>query len=146
MLKRVVLGLLAAGVLIQFVPFGHQHTDPPVIQEPPWDSPQTRDLARRACFDCHSNQTVWPWYSNVAPVSWLNQRDVNDGRRSVNFSQWNKPQRHAGHVIKEIQTGDMPLWFYLPMHPEAGLTTEEKSALISGLKKTPGFAETPDTD
>jgi hypothetical protein len=144
MLKRVVLGLLAAGVLIQFVPFGHQHTDPPVIQEPPWDSPQTRDLARRACFDCHSNQTVWPWYSNVAPVSWLNQRDVNGGRSHLNFSEWSKPQRHAGHAIREIQTGDMPLWFYLPMHSEARLTPEEKSALIAGLRKTPGFAETPD--
>lgn len=146
MLSRVVLGLIAVFAVIQLVPFGHQHTNPAVIQEPAWDSPQTRELARRACFDCHSNQTVWPWYSNIAPVSWLNQRDVNDGRRHLNFSEWNKPQKHAGHATHEVQTGDMPLWFYLPMHPEARLTPAEKAALIGGLKKMPGFEETPDDD
>jgi hypothetical protein len=146
MLSRVVLGLIAVLALIQLVPFGHQHTNPAVIQEPAWDSPQTRELARRACFDCHSDQTVWPWYSNVAPVSWLNQRDVNDGRSHLNFSEWNKPQRHAGHSVKEIQTGDMPLWFYLPMHPDAKLSPAEKAALMGGLQKMPGFAETPGDD
>jgi hypothetical protein len=143
--KKTVIAL-AAVALIQLVPFGHQHSNPPVIQEPAWDSPQTRDLARRACFDCHSNRTAWPWYSNIAPVSWLTQRDVNGGRRSVNFSEWNKPQRHAGHVIEEIRKGDMPLWFYLPLHSEARLTDEEKAALIAGLGKTPGLSETPDQD
>ncbi len=146
MRNRILLPLLAIGVLIQLVPFGHQHTNPPVIQEPAWDSPQTRDLARRACFDCHSNETDWPWYSNVAPVSWLNQRDVNGGRRHLNFSEWNKPQKHAGRVVKEIQTGDMPLWFYLPMHPAARLSDAEKAALIAGFQKTPGFAETADKE
>jgi cytochrome c551/c552 len=146
MRNRILLGLLAIGVLIQLVPFGRQHTNPPVIQEPAWDSPQTRDLARRACYDCHSNETVWPWYSNVAPVSWLNQRDVNGGRRHLNFSEWNKPQKHAGHVVQEIKSGDMPLWFYLPMHSAARLSDAEKAALIAGLRKTPGFAETPDED
>jgi cytochrome c551/c552 len=142
MLKRILLGLIAVGVLIQLIPFGRQHTNPPVVQEPAWDSPQTRELARRACYDCHSNETVWPWYSNVAPASWLNQRDVNDGRRHLNFSEWNKPQKHAGHVVKEIQTGDMPLWFYLPMHPAARLSDAENASLIAGFRKTPGFAET----
>jgi cytochrome c551/c552 len=146
MRNRIVLGLLAVGVLIQVVPFGRQHTNPPVIQEPAWDSPQTRDLVQRACFDCHSNETVWPWYSNVAPVSWLNQRDVNGGRRHLNFSEWNKVQKHAGHVIQEIKSGDMPLWFYLPMHSAARLSDAEKAALIAGFQKTPGFAETPDED
>jgi hypothetical protein len=146
MRNRILLGLIAIGVLIQLIPFGHQHTNPTVIQEPAWDSPQTRDLARRACFDCHSNQTVWPWYSNVAPVSWLNQRDVDGGRRHLNFSQWNRPQKHAGHVIQEIKTGDMPLWFYLPMHAAARLSETEKAALIAGFQKTPGFAETHDDE
>ena len=53
------------------VPFGHSHTNPPVTKEPAWNSPDTRALVQRACFDCHSNQTTWPWYSHVAPVSWL---------------------------------------------------------------------------
>jgi hypothetical protein len=142
MLRRILLGVIAVGVLIQLVPFGRQHTNPPVVKEPVWDSPQTRALAQRACFDCHSNETVWPWYSNVAPVSWLNQRDVNDGRSHLNFSEWNKPQKHAGHAAEEIQKGDMPLWFYLPMHPAARLTDAEKTALEGGFQKMPGFEDT----
>ena len=75
MLKKVLgFGLLAVVglfVLIQLAPFGRNHTNPPVVQEPSWDSAETRALAKRACFDCHSNETVWPWYSNIAPVSWL---------------------------------------------------------------------------
>jgi len=67
-LLGVLVGLL---VVIQFVPYGRAHTNPPVAQEPIWDSPQTRELARRACFDCHSNETMWPWYSNIAPISWI---------------------------------------------------------------------------
>ena len=146
MLKKILLWMIAIFAVIQLVPFGHDHTDPPVLKEPAWDSPQTRDLAKRACFNCHSNQTTWPWYSNVAPVSWLTQRDVNGGRRHLNFSEWSKPQRHAGHVIEEIKSGDMPPWFYLPMHPEAKLTDAEKSALIAGFGKMPGFEETKDND
>ena len=61
-------------------------TNPPVVSEPKWDSPQTRTLAKRACFDCHSNETVWPWYSNVPPISWLVVSDTVRGRASLNFS------------------------------------------------------------
>ena len=63
-------------LVAQLIPFGRSHTNPVVVKEPTWDSPTTRDLAKRACFDCHSNETVWPWYTNIAPVSWLTQRDV----------------------------------------------------------------------
>lgn len=144
MLLRIAGWAAAAAILIQLVPFGRQHTNPPVAREPAWDSPQTRALAKRACFDCHSNETVWPWYASVAPVSWLTQRDVNGGRRHLNFSEWNKPQRHAGHVAEEIRGGDMPPWFYLPMHPEAKLTAEEKAALIAGFGRMPGFEDEPE--
>jgi hypothetical protein len=146
MRNKILLGVSGAFVLIQLIPFGHRHTNPPVMQEPAWDSQRTRDLAKRACFDCHSNETGWPWYSSIAPVSWLTQRDVDGGRRHLNFSEWNQPQRHAGHVVKEIQSGDMPPWFYLPMHPAARLSEGEKAALVAGFQKTPGFAETPDRD
>jgi hypothetical protein len=84
--KKLVL-LIAAGAallvaLIQAVPYGRAHSNPPVVSEPAWDSPRARELAVRACFDCHSNETVWPWYSNIAPVSWLIQSDVaGAGRR-----------------------------------------------------------------
>jgi hypothetical protein len=126
-------------VLIQLIPYGHRHTNPPVLKEPAWDSPQTRALAKRACFDCHSNETQWPWYSNVAPVSWLVQDDVDGGRHHLNFSEFDKKQEHARHAVEEIENGDMPIWFYVPLHPPAKLTPEEKSALIDGLKKTPGL-------
>jgi hypothetical protein len=66
-----VVGGAAAFLVIQLIPYGHDHTNPPVVKEAPWDSPRTRELAVGACFDCHSNETVWPWYSNIAPGSWL---------------------------------------------------------------------------
>ena len=137
MVKILKLALLAA-VLIQFVPFGHDHANPAVAGEPKWDSPQTGDLFHRACFDCHSNETTWPWYSNVAPVSWLVQRDVNGGRRHLNFTEWTQPQRHAKDVAAEVRQGDMPPWFYLPMHPAARLSAAEKQALMDGAQKSLG--------
>ena len=103
-------------------------------QEPAWDSAQTRQLAVRACFDSHSNQTVWPWYSNVAPVSWLVQRDVQEGRRTVNYSEWDRPQEEAGESAKTVQNGTMPPWYY----PWAGLSSAEREALVRGLQATLG--------
>ena len=138
MVWKVVQSVLAAGVLIQLIPFGRDHTNPADAKEPAWDSAATKDLVRRACFDCHSNQTLWPWYSHVAPVSWLVQRDVNGGRRHLNFTEWDKPQRHAKDIAEQVKQGDMPPWFYLPMHPAARLTDAEKQALIDGAEKTLG--------
>jgi len=112
---------------------GHRK-NPPVVSEPPWDNPQTRLLAKRACFDCHSNETVWPWYSYVAPVSSLVYRDTLEGRRRLNFSTWNTgSQRGAGEVARAIQRGNMPPAIYLPMHPAANLPAAEKQQLITGL-------------
>jgi len=127
--------LLALFLLIQLIPFGHQHTNPPVVQEPNWDSLQTKELAQRACFDCHSNETVWPWYSNVAPVSWLLQRDVNEGRLHLNFSDWGHV-RETDDITRVIKNGEMPMPIFLIMHPEARLTQTEKDALISGMEAT----------
>jgi cytochrome c551/c552 len=131
-MKTALFALLGIVVLSQLVPYGHTHTNPPVTGEPAWDSPDTRALIHRACFDCHSNETVWPWYANVAPLSWLLQRDVNGGRAHLNFTEWNQPQHHAKDVVAEVKQGDMPPWFYLPMHPPARLTDAEKAALMEG--------------
>jgi hypothetical protein len=76
-----VIGLVVLFGLIQLIPYGHNHTNPSVVAEPQWDTPQTRELTARACYDCHSNATVWRWYSSIAPASWLIQHDVEDGRR-----------------------------------------------------------------
>jgi len=140
---KILKWLLPAAVLIQFIPFGRDHSNPPATREPAWDSPATRDLIRRACFDCHSNETVWPWYSHVAPVSWLVQRDVNGGRGHLNFTEWDRPQEHAKHVAEQVKQGDMPLWFYLPMHPAAKLSEAEKQALINGAEKSLGPQAAP---
>jgi len=143
---KILLWALVAAALIQLVPFGHDHTNPPVAGEPAWDSARTQDLMRKACFDCHSNQSVWPWYSNVAPVSWLIQRDVNGGRRHLNFTEWatGKPQRHAKDIVSVVNSGDMPPWFYLPMHPGARLTDDEKQALVKGAEATFGPQSPPE--
>ncbi len=133
---KIAIGLILTGAVLQLVPFGHDHSNPATIQEPHWDSPQTRALAKRACFNCHSNETAWPWYSNIAPVSWLTQRDVNQGRAHLNFSQWTDPMNQPDDVIEQVAGGNMPPWFYLPMHPEARLTREERTALARGLQKS----------
>lgn len=99
-----------------------------------WDSPATEALARRACMDCHSNETVWPGYARVAPVSWFVANHVNEGRREMNFS--------TGHEIeidectREMQRGTMPMASYTWLHPEAKLSATEQQALIAGLRRT----------
>ena len=133
-----VIGLVALFGLIQLIPYGHNHADPAVVAEPQWDSPQTRELAVRACYDCHSNETAWRWYTNIAPASWLIQRDVQDGRRRLNFSDWNTPQREARSAARQVTRGEMPPWYYLPLHPTARLTPAETQALANGLQATLG--------
>lgn len=130
----VIIGLVVLGLLIQLIPLPARGNNPPVTSEPPWDNPQTRLLAKRACFDCHSNETIWPWYSYVAPVSWLVYNDTMQGRSRVNFSEWTPgSQRGVGEIVGIIQEGEMPPFIYLPMHPQAQLTAAEKQQLITGL-------------
>ncbi len=81
-------------LLIQLIPV--DKSNPPVVSEPTWDSPQTRALAKDACFDCHSNETVWPWYAKIAPSSWLLAQDVDEGRSALNFSEWGQGEMEAG--------------------------------------------------
>jgi len=135
-LRLAILGVIGLLVLIQFVPYGRDHTNPPVTTEPAWDSPQTRELAARSCFDCHSNLTRWPWYTSVAPMSWLVQRDVDEGRNTLNFSEWDRPQEAGDGVSEVISEGEMPPWDYTLIHPSAKLTAEERQHLIDGLRAT----------
>ncbi len=141
-MKKIILiavAVLAGGfLLIQLAPYGRNHTNPPIVQEPAWDSPQTRELAMRACGDCHSNATVWPWYSNIAPVSWLVYHDTMEGRSKLNFSEWRRPQRDADEAAEMVSKGEMPLAPYVMMHKSAQLTPTEKDALIRGLQATFG--------
>jgi hypothetical protein len=145
MLRKVVrwlpVVLVGLGVAIQLVPYGRTHTNPPVVQEPRWDSPRTRELAVRACYDCHSNETAWPWYSHLAPFSWSVQDHVDEGREHMNFSEWNHPSEHAHEAAEEVEEGEMPLSSYTWMHPTARLDEAEREALIEGLKATFGEEE-----
>ncbi|HWI19366.1 MAG TPA: heme-binding domain-containing protein, partial [Vicinamibacterales bacterium] len=101
-------------------------------------SPGTRTLAKQACFDCHSNETEWPPYSRVAPISWLIQRDVSEGRAVLNFSEWQRPQEEASEAAEEVLEGEMPLRIYQLMHAHARLTAADKAQLARGLQQTLG--------
>jgi hypothetical protein len=127
-----MLAAVAALVAIQFVPVARP-TNPPVTAEAP-ASPEVRAILRRACYDCHSNETVWPWYSKVAPVSWLVARDVREGRAELNFSTWDQYDtrqqvKKMGESFEEVSEGEMPPWFYLPVHRDAVLSTADRAAL-----------------
>ncbi len=136
LLKGLALIFLALFILIQFIPYGRDHSNPPVISEPNWDSPRTRELAVTTCFDCHSNETIWPWYSNVAPISWLVYKDTIEGRESLNYSDWLNCEGEGcdpAEAQESIQEGEMPLSIYLLTHPEARLSPTEQQELINGL-------------
>jgi hypothetical protein len=133
-LKIAGIAIVVLLILLQFIPVSH--ANPPVTREIQWDSPQTQELAQRACFDCHSNETVWPWYAYVAPVSWRIANHVNEGRRRLNFSEWDRPNENEERIVEDMTSGRMPLWDYLLLHPEAKLTPTEQQALIDGLKQT----------
>lgn len=129
----ILIGLF---LVIQLVPYGRDHTNPAVTQEPNWDSPETRQLAERACFDCHSNETDWSaWYTSIAPISWLVQRDVDEGRRALNFSTWGQGRagRELGEMAEVVQEGEMPPVQYLLLHADARLSDAEKQQLVQGL-------------
>ncbi|HSH02743.1 MAG TPA: heme-binding domain-containing protein [Anaerolineae bacterium] len=131
--------ILALFVIIQLIPMGRNHTNPPVVQEPEWDSDQTRELVARACFDCHSHETTWPWYANVAPMSWVTERHVTEGREHLNFSDWGDGHHEDFEDISEVVIdGEMPLPAYLLGHPNAQLTAAEQQQMLDGLRATIG--------
>lgn len=129
-------GVAALLALAQFIPYGHDHVNPPVTAEPDWDTPETRALAVRACFDCHSSETEWPWYADIAPVSWVTTNHVVEGRRVLDFSTWDRPQRETEEMGETIAEGEMPPAYFTLLHPEARLSSAEKQRLIDGLEAT----------
>lgn len=136
-LRGFALFSLLAFLLLQLWP--RNHTNPPIISTPEWDQAETAVLVERACFDCHSHETVWPWYTDIVPVSSLLEYDVARGRNVYNFSDW------AGNCCTEEQIermaaivgrDQMPPPYYVLLHPEARLTNEERGKLIYGLIAT----------
>lgn len=132
MIVVVILIVLALLVIIGNVAVAR--TNPPATYTITWDSPETEALARAACFDCHSNETRWPWYAHIAPAAFLIVQDVNEGREEMNFSTGHRLE--GDEMAEQIDSGRMPKPIYLPLHPEANLSTKQKSRLIEGLLAT----------
>lgn len=139
-LVRVIVGLavflVAGGAAIQLVPYGRDHDNPPVIQDVQWDSARTRELAVKACFDCHSNETHWPWYSNIAPISWITLNNVEEGRDELNFSEWNREQE-SDEIVESVVDGEMPPLEY-KVRIWDSISSSETDELIAGLRRTFG--------
>lgn len=143
MLRRIFkisLGAILGALLIaQF--FQPTHTNPPTdpgssfaaVAEPP---AAVVAIVTRACGDCHSNETAWPWYSHVSPASWLVFQDVQDGRGHLNFSEWSRfgpeeARSRIREVCEQAREREMPPWYYLPLHPTASLSKTDIGALCT---------------
>ena len=136
MKKTILIGLLGLG-LIQFIPYGKDYTNPEIKSTVNWDSPKTKELFNKACADCHSNNTKWPWYSKIAPISWLVAHDVQEGREHFNISMIGYQSKNKlKDAAQELEDGEMPMAIYVLNHLEAELSKEERQDLINGLKKT----------
>jgi hypothetical protein len=130
--KRGLLGAGAVLVVAQLVPV--DRSNPPVQGEVAAPA-EVRAILRRACYDCHSNEVRWPWYGRVAPVSWLLERDVREGRKEVNFSVFDqypekKRRRKWKEIPEQLQKGEMPPWFYVAAHGQARLSESDRAALV----------------
>lgn len=129
--SKLPLLFLVLFAVIQFKTI--ERTNPPVEHELEADE-EVMEVLRRACYDCHSNETDWPWYSWVAPVSWLVADDVEEAREHMNFSDWQswseeKQDHQREECWEEVDEGEMPLWFYVPLHPEAELSEADLAVL-----------------
>ncbi|MEW6195764.1 MAG: heme-binding domain-containing protein [Bacteroidota bacterium] len=123
--------LILAFVGIQFIEI--EKTNPPIIAD--INAPaEVKNLFKMACYDCHSNETKWPWYSSVAPVSWLIEKDVREGRGHLNFSEWelmksDKKAEYKKEIWEEVNEGNMPLPIYTYLHPNAKLDITQKNII-----------------
>jgi len=130
-----LLLFLVAALVAQVIPVSR--SNPPVMGDIA-APPEILVTLREACYDCHSNETVWPWYSRVAPVSWLVASDVREGREEVNFSEWNsysekRKAKKLKEMADEIRDGDMPPWYYEIMHAHASMNELQRDALLQWL-------------
>lgn len=127
LLKLVLLVVILVAV-IQLIPVDRSN---PAISANISSPEKIAAVLRRSCYDCHSNETVWPWYSRIAPVSWLVAHDVQEGREQLNFSRWGEYSEQKTNKLKQkiwevIDEGEMPPLIYLPAHTEARLSDRDK--------------------
>lgn len=141
-LKILIILLIAAFIIIQF--FRIDKTNPefdPVIDLITMENPpiEVAQMLKSACYDCHSNETIWPWYSNIAPISWMLEQHVEDGRDNINFSFWGEIEKEdrlyvLEEMIEEIEEAEMPLPGYLITHSDAKLSDTQRQLLIDWLR------------
>lgn len=137
-LKIAVLIFVGLFVAIQFVPVNRDN--PPVTADVGAPEP-VASILRRSCYDCHSNETAWPLYSKIAPVAWQVARDVHEGRKHLNFSEWGNysaddQEAHLYIIRAVIEEGMMPPWFYLPAHPDALLCKKDKEKIYAWIEES----------
>jgi hypothetical protein len=131
MLRIIFIVAIILLIAIQFVPVNK--ANPPVTGE--IKAPENvMQILRTSCYDCHSNEAKWPWYSNIAPASWLVAYDVNEAREHMNFSEWQSYSAEdkaddIEEIWEEVEEGEMPLWYYLILHSEAELSENDKVIL-----------------
>ena len=144
--KKILLGIAAVIILPQFIMIDKSipDVDPALdiiaVTQP---TAEVAKILKRACYDCHSYESTYPWYSNIAPVSWWLKDQINEAREELNFSEWGsftaKRQDHKlEEIAEEVEEGKMPLESYLDMHDEAILTDEERELIehwAQGLRK-----------
>ena len=150
--RRLIVGFIGLIALIQFVPV--QHSNPPAADPVVFADPNAETIAKRACYDCHSNQTTWPWYSYVAPLSWYSINHVEEGRAQLNFSdvaatltnareggeggeggEQTTVAELAENSAETINNGEMPPSYYTLIHKDALLSATDKEALIAGINQ-----------
>ena len=147
--RRLIVGFIGLIALIQFVPV--QHSNPPAADPVVFADPNAEAIAKRACYDCHSNQTTWPWYSYVAPLSWYSINHVEEGRAQLNFSdvaatltnaresddagEQTTVAELAEESAETINKNEMPPSYYTLIHTDAILSATDKEALIAGINQ-----------
>lgn len=147
-MKRWVKVLVAVGVVLIAIQFVQVERDNPPEEGPITGPPEVVAVLARSCFACHSNRTRWPWYSRVAPVSWLVAGDVHEGRSRLNFSSWGlydaaRREDMGREIWQEVERGDMPLGIYLVMHDGARLDPQSMDT-IRAWSRTLKVVPTPE--
>ena len=127
-MKKLIAIVILALIGIQFIPV--ERTNPPITSDIVAPA-KIKEILKRACYDCHSNETNWVWYTKVAPTSFLAVSDVNTARKNLNFSEWNlnKAAKAKEEIWDEVREEQMPPWQYKIFHSEAKLTLEEKDLI-----------------
>jgi hypothetical protein len=143
MIRMVFFAIIVILVVIQFVPVSwFVSVDPSMAPDPlQFGAPaEVKAVMQRSCYDCHSNQTRWPWYARIAPVSLLLARDVSGGRKELNFSIWDqyeprRKSRKLKEIVEQVEKGDMPPWYYVPLHPDAKLSAADRETIVNWAKR-----------